>query len=41
MDLDWIGGVYAPPNVERTPEMKRALALSDELIMSCSEQTKS
>ena len=32
MDNDWIGGVYAPPNVERTPEMQRALALSAELI---------
>ncbi|MGI4748535.1 MAG: FMN-dependent NADH-azoreductase [Janthinobacterium lividum] len=32
MDIDWIGGVYAPPQVPRTPEMLRALALSDELI---------
>ncbi|TCK69764.1 FMN-dependent NADH-azoreductase [Acidipila rosea] len=32
MDNDWIGGVYAPDQVERTPEMQKALALSDELI---------
>ena len=32
MDVDWIGGVYAPPAVERTPEMTRALDLSVELI---------
>ena len=32
MDTDWISGVYAPPDVERTPEMQRALALSGELI---------
>ena len=32
MDNDWIAGVYAPPEVERTPEMQRALALSSELI---------
>ncbi|SEC12162.1 FMN-dependent NADH-azoreductase [Terriglobus roseus] len=32
MDNDWIGGVYAPAEVERTPEMHRALALSAELI---------
>lgn len=32
MDNDWIAGVYAPPDVERTPEMQRALALSGELI---------
>jgi FMN-dependent NADH-azoreductase len=32
MDNDWIAGVYAPPNVERTPEMEKALALSTELI---------
>ncbi len=32
MDNDWIGGVYAPPDVERTPEMQNALALSTELI---------
>jgi FMN-dependent NADH-azoreductase len=32
MDNDWIAGVYAPPEVERTPEMQRALALSAELI---------
>ena len=32
MDIDWIGGVYAPPTVERTPQMRRALELSAELI---------
>jgi FMN-dependent NADH-azoreductase len=32
MDNDWIAGVYAPPDVERTPEMRKALALSAELI---------
>ncbi len=32
MDNDWIAGVYAPPDVERTPEMQAALALSTELI---------
>ena len=32
MDNDWIAGVYAPPDVERTPEMQKALALSSELI---------
>ena len=32
MDNDWIGGVYAPPDVERTPEMQEALAFSAELI---------
>ena len=32
MDNDWIAGVYAPPEVERTPEMQKALALSAELI---------
>ncbi len=32
MDVDWIAGVYAPPQVARTPEMERALALSEELI---------
>jgi FMN-dependent NADH-azoreductase len=32
MDNDWIAGVYAPPDVERTLEMQRALALSAELI---------
>jgi FMN-dependent NADH-azoreductase len=32
MDNDWIAGVYAPPEVERTPEMRQALALSTELI---------
>lgn len=32
MDVDWIGGVYAPPSVPRTPDMLRALALSEELI---------
>jgi FMN-dependent NADH-azoreductase len=32
MDNDWIAGVYALPDVERTPEMQKALALSTELI---------
>jgi FMN-dependent NADH-azoreductase len=32
MDNDWIVDVYAPPDVKRTPEMRRALALSEELI---------
>ena len=32
MDNDWIAGVYAPSSVERTPEMRKALALSEELI---------
>jgi FMN-dependent NADH-azoreductase len=32
MDNDWIAGVYAPPEVERTPEMQKALALAAELI---------
>jgi FMN-dependent NADH-azoreductase len=32
MDNDWIAGVYAPPEVERTSEMQQALALSTELI---------
>jgi FMN-dependent NADH-azoreductase len=32
MDNDWIGGVYAPPDVERTPEMQEALAFLAELI---------
>lgn len=32
MDNDWIAGVYAPPEVQRTPEMQRALALSADLI---------
>jgi FMN-dependent NADH-azoreductase len=32
MDNDWIAGVYAPAEVERTPEMQKALALSSELI---------
>src|SRR5258708_12029489 len=32
MDNDWIAGVYAPPDVERTPEMQKALAFSAELI---------
>ena len=30
MDNDWIAGVYAPPSVDRTPEMQKALALSEE-----------
>jgi FMN-dependent NADH-azoreductase len=32
MDNDWISGVYAPPEIERTPAMKGALKLSSELI---------
>lgn len=32
LDNDWIGGVYAPPDVPRSPEMQRALDLSAELI---------
>lgn len=32
MNLDWIGGVYAPPAVTRTPEMRAALSLSETLI---------
>jgi FMN-dependent NADH-azoreductase len=32
MDNDWLSGVYAPENVDRTPEMKQALSLSTELI---------
>ncbi len=32
MDNDWISGVYAPPDVQRTPDMQKALALSTELI---------
>jgi FMN-dependent NADH-azoreductase len=32
LDNDWIAGVYAPPDVERTREMQKALALSTELI---------
>jgi len=32
MNVDWIGGVYAPPAVPRTPEMLAALALSETLI---------
>ena len=32
MDNDWIAGVYAPPDVERSPQMQKALALSTELI---------
>ena len=32
MDNDWISGVYAPPDVQRTPDMQKALALSAELI---------
>ncbi len=38
MDVDWIGGVYAPPQAPRTPAMQRALSLSEELI---NEITKS
>ena len=32
MDNDWIAGVYAPPEVARTPQMRAALDLSSELI---------
>ena len=32
MNNDWISGVFAPPEVPRTPEMHAALALSGELI---------
>ena len=32
MNVDWIGGVCAPPAVPRTPEMLAALALSETLI---------
>jgi FMN-dependent NADH-azoreductase len=32
MNNDWIAGVYAPPEIARTPEMKAALTLSEELI---------
>ncbi len=32
MDNEWIAGVYAPPEVQRTREMQLALALSAELI---------
>ncbi len=32
MNIDWIGGVYAPPAVPRTTEMRQALQLSKELI---------
>lgn len=32
MNVDWIGGVYAPPAVPRTPEMLAALALSETVI---------
>ena len=32
MDNDWIAGVYAPADVERTPDIQKALALSAELI---------
>lgn len=32
MNVDWIGGVYAPPAVPRTPEMLVALTLSETLI---------
>lgn len=40
MNVDWIGGVYAPPALPRTAEMQRALHLSAELIdelMCCDE----
>ena len=32
MDLDWIAGVYAPAEVERTAAMQKALSLSEEMI---------
>jgi FMN-dependent NADH-azoreductase len=32
MDVDWIAGVYAPPAVPRTPQMKAALGVSETLI---------
>lgn len=32
IDNDWIAGVYAPPGVERSLEMEKALALSAQLI---------
>jgi FMN-dependent NADH-azoreductase len=32
MDNDWVAGVYAPPEMERTPAMQKSLALSAELI---------
>jgi FMN-dependent NADH-azoreductase len=32
MDNDWISGVYAPPEIEKTPDTKAALKLSEELI---------
>jgi FMN-dependent NADH-azoreductase len=32
MDVDWIAGVYAPPQVQRSGAMQKALALSEELI---------
>jgi len=36
MDNDWIAGVYAPPDVVRTPEMEKALALpSTRLCRMC------
>ncbi len=38
MDNDWIAGVYAPPDVERTPEMQTALCAlgrNDRKAASC------
>ena len=32
MDVDWIAGIYAPPEVQRTAAMQKALALPEELI---------
>ena len=32
MDNDWIAGVYAPAEMQRTQEMRSALALSAELV---------
>ena len=31
VDLDWIGGAYTPPEAH-TPEQKKALSISDELV---------
>ena len=32
MDSNWISGVYGPPEMQRTPEMLAALALSETMI---------
>ena len=39
MDIDWIAGVYAPPDVERTRDAGGACAL--KLMMSKAETGKS